>query len=791
MLRKTGRGDEMSEELSTVAEGVFSTEVQARDDARPADPPGCQPCGAVALAIITVLIVIAATILVLVLSVDDGRQWFQVEPGNHPLAVVVLAVILIVCIAILYCCHEGHKHRPRPKADQLDPAQVALPGSELHVTYTVIACAAGCGGFALTVVAAYVDLCNADNDQFQRWPSTVSELNSDFRTGRGRIFFGSMLMTSVFLLAAKVPYRVDPLRSDALTEWARSVGVPDDKIAKAKDKDELITLIIATMPELELEPEPEPQPQLGVSRPASPSAARGAPPGGALAHEGVAEAEDQQSETAVSPSEKALREKLEKLKDYSDVEGITDDGEKVVGAIVVVVAVITTWILVSRIAAILVTIFAIFVAALQHFSCCSSCLSSCFVVDSTFTQNSLMHARQFTVPLGLMCVAFFPTVNTTTASNPNQEGLQVLKSIHLAAALLLFGAGTALELLRLWSLCPGWPPRKSHTTRSWWRRALMGWFTFVTLCCAAYSIIAEAIMEGSEKNIKTVNQFDIMLSPVGTAFCDMPHALNIGLKREGKLALVTGIHDCKNATKYLEYSPKHDSMSEVHVQQESLLGLAEDGCFVDQRAIQDSNVFWNEKEQIINEEQCKDSWCFFHNTEIMEPDGSRCFATRVVPRKIAICKCVSDTCSFRPQSNDDRLVLFVREVMLAFALLSNYLIIALSAKTEREIKAGKVPLNETEDQKLQDSSCCGCMCEPFRRERSRNICLEVCIDFIWILWLLASGFAMYNLQFKEQETYDKGLLSQFFCTFILGLFPTAPVISYYGKSKKRAAAIPP
>ena len=104
MLRKTGRGDEMSEELSTtVAEGVFSTEVQARDDARPADPPGCQPCGAVALAIITVLIVIAATILVLVLSVDDGRQWFQVEPGNHPLAVVVLAVILIVCIAILYC----------------------------------------------------------------------------------------------------------------------------------------------------------------------------------------------------------------------------------------------------------------------------------------------------------------------------------------------------------------------------------------------------------------------------------------------------------------------------------------------------------------------------------------------------------------------------------------------------------------------------------------------------------------------------------------------------------------
>jgi len=152
---------------------------------------------------------------------------------------------------------------------------------------------------------------------------------------------------------------------------------------------------------------------------------------------------------------------------------------------------------------------------------------------------------------------------------------------------------------------------------------------------------------------------------------------------------------------------------------------------------------------------------------------------------------VSDTCSFRPQSNDDRLVLFVREVMLAFALLSNYLIIALSAKTEREIKAGKVPLNETEDQKLQDSSCCGCMCEPFRRERSRNICLEACIDFIWIFWLLASGIAMYNLQFKEQETYDKGFLCQFFCTFILGLFPMAPVISYYGKSKKRAAAIPP
>ena len=86
---------------------------------------------------------------------------------------------------------------------------------ELPMMYCFIACAFGLIGFGLTLDSANEDLCpvNYPNEltskSLTRWPSTVSELNSDWSTGRGRLFFSFMLVTSVMLLAAKVPYTLE------------------------------------------------------------------------------------------------------------------------------------------------------------------------------------------------------------------------------------------------------------------------------------------------------------------------------------------------------------------------------------------------------------------------------------------------------------------------------------------------------------------------------------------------------------------------------------------------------
>ena len=85
----------------------------------------------------------------------------------------------------------------------------------LPMVYCLMACAFGLVGFSLTLYSANKDLCpeNYPNEltskSLTRWPSTVSELNSDWSTGRGRLFFSFMLVTSVMLLAAKVPYTLE------------------------------------------------------------------------------------------------------------------------------------------------------------------------------------------------------------------------------------------------------------------------------------------------------------------------------------------------------------------------------------------------------------------------------------------------------------------------------------------------------------------------------------------------------------------------------------------------------
>jgi hypothetical protein len=100
----------------------------------------------------------------------------------------------------------------------------------LQSGYTCLACVLGVGGFGLTMLSSEQALCateaevkvtqtsgggGADNPGLVRWPSTVSELGSDFSTGRGRLFLAFMLITGALLLSAQVPYQVDIVPGDA------------------------------------------------------------------------------------------------------------------------------------------------------------------------------------------------------------------------------------------------------------------------------------------------------------------------------------------------------------------------------------------------------------------------------------------------------------------------------------------------------------------------------------------------------------------------------------------------
>lgn len=86
-----------------------------------------------------------------------------------------------------------------------------------HAWYCCLGCMLGFVGFGLTLISAIADVCdNPEGGQedgvLPRWPSTVSEINSDFGSGRGRLFFGFMLATSGFLFAAQMPTSLDTPR---------------------------------------------------------------------------------------------------------------------------------------------------------------------------------------------------------------------------------------------------------------------------------------------------------------------------------------------------------------------------------------------------------------------------------------------------------------------------------------------------------------------------------------------------------------------------------------------------
>ncbi len=97
--------------------------------------------------------------------------------------------------------------------DDLDTVRRSVSG-RTHAWYCCLGSMLGFVGFGLTLISAIADVChnpegNQEDGVLPRWPSTVSEINSDFGSGRGRLFFGFMLATSGFLFAAQMPTSLD------------------------------------------------------------------------------------------------------------------------------------------------------------------------------------------------------------------------------------------------------------------------------------------------------------------------------------------------------------------------------------------------------------------------------------------------------------------------------------------------------------------------------------------------------------------------------------------------------
>eukprot|EP01043_Picozoa_sp_COSAG02_P076061 COSAG02_NODE_15978_length_1123_cov_1.556641_2_plen_204_part_00 len=91
------------------------------------------------------------------------------------------------------------------------------PRMEIFAAQCAVGGVLGFVGFALTLLAAKDEACGIvdhpehgyDHLTLTRWPSTISELNSDWQSARGRLFFGFMLATAALLYASRMPDELD------------------------------------------------------------------------------------------------------------------------------------------------------------------------------------------------------------------------------------------------------------------------------------------------------------------------------------------------------------------------------------------------------------------------------------------------------------------------------------------------------------------------------------------------------------------------------------------------------
>ena len=68
-------------------------------------------------------------------------------------------------------------------------------------------CLIGIVGIWMAILAATSDLASGS---LVIWPSTLSELCSDFTTGRGRIFFGCLILAAMLVFGSWFPAELDP-----------------------------------------------------------------------------------------------------------------------------------------------------------------------------------------------------------------------------------------------------------------------------------------------------------------------------------------------------------------------------------------------------------------------------------------------------------------------------------------------------------------------------------------------------------------------------------------------------
>ena len=124
---------------------------------------------------------------------------------------------------------------PQPQPGSIAEHRRLAGSHSPYILYCFTAAVLGFAGFWLTLVASYAEVCAVVEDPsatyssrgtLTHWPSTISELNSDWKSARGRLFFGFMLATSALLFASRMPYELDTLPLEELA-FKETGATPD------------------------------------------------------------------------------------------------------------------------------------------------------------------------------------------------------------------------------------------------------------------------------------------------------------------------------------------------------------------------------------------------------------------------------------------------------------------------------------------------------------------------------------------------------------------------------------
>eukprot|EP01047_Picozoa_sp_COSAG01_P003748 COSAG01_NODE_115_length_25561_cov_103.183450_9_plen_948_part_00 len=398
-----------------------------------------------------------------------------------------------------------------------------------YALYGVVACLLGFVGFALTLIASYAEACQVVDSpesatyaygMLTRWPSTVSELNSDWNSARGRLFFAFMLATSAMLFASRMPFELDTL------PFERSPASPPPPTTTSS----------ATTPH----PEPEPESTAVLTeQPWAAGATMGSPGDGYDAgsadphvccladcgprcdfpcHRVATSIVTATAPTIIQRSASHIMERLP-----AQLQERHDDEPR---------------------------------------CCVVSLCADC--------EASLIYWRGNLAPLGILFVALCPTVNFWSTFLP---GAGVVRAVHLTAAACLFAGGTITETLRIYYL---WCASRRAGVRTGHPDALYGSCRRFVLPdprqsegvgpvrpwligCLLVGIVGAALSLHEDMSFAglpmRVARGDVALSPTATAYCPQPDFRYLDVRT---------IDECNKATERLRqpWVPPHGDLHE-------------------------------------------------------------------------------------------------------------------------------------------------------------------------------------------------------------------------------------